>query len=103
MAALIQLKMEVNKWKSMLKNAMIDYNRAHSAIYGYECGHPYTRSETDRLQIAHYNIVLYRKKLQEAEVAFMKAKDAIEMAQSKTIYKNTWRNEPTLLEAYGKK
>lgn len=103
MATLIQLNKQVNKWVANLKKATQEYNYAHSVIYGYECGHPYVQAEHDRLLLAHYDVVIVRKRLEEAQNALKIAENAVECASAKVDYENTWKNEPTLWEAYVKK
>lgn len=86
----------VKRWTNELKKATAEYNHAHYAIYGYECGHPYTKSEHDRLALAKQNVASMRERLADA-------KAVLETANGKAEYEKMWRYEPTIWEAYIKK
>ena len=103
MATLAQLNSEVAKWTNNLKKATTEHRQAYVAIYGYECGHPYNKEEHDRLMLAHYDFVLVRQKLEDAQAALKSFKDKIAHEKAKADYENMWKHEPTLWEAYAKK
>ena len=103
MATLAQLNTEVNKWTNSLRKVTAEYNNAHNAIYGYECGHPYDKREHERLLMANYDIVLVRRKLAEAQAALKTFKENAEREKAKADYETMWKHEPTLWEAYVKK
>lgn len=103
MSTLEQLNAEVAKWRNSLRRATTEERDAYMNIYGYECGHPTSKEEYDRLKVAEYHVTLIRKKLAEAQGALKAFNDAIEQEKAKAYYEKMWRNEPTLQEAYTKK
>jgi hypothetical protein len=103
MSTLEQLNAEVVKWKNSLRKATTEERSAYMEIYGYECGHPVSKEEYDRLKVAEYHVKLIRKKLAEAQGALKAFNDAIEQEKAKAYYEKMWINEPTLQQAYNKR